>query len=99
MDCILCGSGVELIEVWRENKYYSCNNCKSIMLDPRNYISNKKEKERYEKHDNDVEDKGYQDFVYPIVKEVLNEKALEWIKVKCGYSNLKVEKNIIIYKG
>lgn len=208
MDCILCGSDIELFEVWRENKYYSCNNCKSIMLNPRNYISNKKEKERYEKHDNDVEDKGYQDFVYPIVKEVLNSyekyhkgldfgagtgpvttkllkdegydiriydpffanyperlkeqydyivcceviehfhnpieefkllksllkpdgslyikteiysedidfkswsykndithvffyhrKALEWIKVKCRYSNLKVEKNIIIYKG
>ena len=73
MDCILCGSHTELFKIWREKEYYSCSGCESIMLEPSYYIKNKEEKARYEKHNNYVEDKGYQEFVGPIVQAVLND--------------------------
>lgn len=43
------------------------------MLNPTDYISSKKEKERYESHDNNVYDKGYQAFVSPIVQAILKD--------------------------
>lgn len=83
MNCILCGNDTELFKIWREKEYYSCSGCESIMLEPNHYIKNKEEKERYEEHNNDVEDKGYQEFVWPIVKAVLgkykeNHKGLDF---------------------
>lgn len=73
MNCILCESNTEKFKIWRENQYYRCNVCKSIMLDPKNYVSNKEEKARYKEHNNDVQDKRYQAFVSPIVIEVLRD--------------------------
>lgn len=43
------------------------------MLDSIDYLEENQEKARYEEHNNDVGNKGYQSFVYPIVKEVLND--------------------------
>lgn len=73
MNCILCGSSTEKFEIWRNSQYYSCNSCRSLMLDSIDYLEENEEKARYEEHNNDVENKGYQSFVYPIVKEVLND--------------------------
>lgn len=73
MKCILCGSDTKLFKKWRESEYLKCQGCDSILLNPKDYISEEKEKERYEEHNNDVNDKRYQDFVYPIVKEILHD--------------------------
>lgn len=83
MNCTLCGSSTREFQIWRENQYYRCKGCKSILLDPKAYASKEEEKERYEEHNNDVEDKRYQSFVSPIVKEVLkdynkNHKGLDF---------------------
>lgn len=40
------------------------------MLDPLNYVTNEEEKQRYETHNNDIEDIRYQEFVWPIVDSV-----------------------------
>lgn len=73
MNCILCGGSTEFFQIWRENEYLKCRSCSSLMLNPRDYIDEIKEKARYEEHNNDVEDKRYQAFVSPIVNEVLKE--------------------------
>lgn len=73
MKCILCEAKADFFETWRKNKYYKCQKCSSIFLDPKNYINYKKEKERYEEHNNDVYDKNYQNFVWPLVKAVLKD--------------------------
>jgi len=48
-------------------KYYQCAHCSSIFLDSRSYVSKEDERKRYEDHNNDIEDPGYQKFVEPIV--------------------------------
>lgn len=73
MNCILCENKADVFEILSGNKYFQCNTCKGIMLDPKHYLSKEKEKERYEEHNNDIEDKGYQAFVSPIVTEVLQD--------------------------
>jgi SAM-dependent methyltransferase len=70
MKCSLCrGNG----RIFFENdniKYYRCERCSSIFMDPKNYLSVAEEKERYEEHNNDVEDTRYQNFVSDIVENI-----------------------------
>lgn len=73
MNCILCEKDIEKFKIWRGNQYYRCKGCRSLILDPLAYVSEKEEKNRYEEHKNDVEDKRYQDFVFPIVSKVLKD--------------------------
>lgn len=71
MKCILCEGNLVHFTRWRDKEYLNCLNCESILLNRKNYVSTEEEKTRYKKHDNDVDNKGYQNFVSPIVNEVL----------------------------
>lgn len=73
MRCVLCGSHTSFFKNWRGKEYLKCQGCNSLMLNFKDYISKKEEKKRYEEHNNDVNDKRYQKFVYPIVFEVLKD--------------------------
>lgn len=68
--CTLCGSGTVLFHRFRKKQYHRCTGCRSILMNPRFYLSREDEKKRYEEHNNDVEDPGYQRFVAPIVAKV-----------------------------
>src|SRR6056297_1064292 len=72
MECSLCGAQARPFDIARKRRYYQCNYCQSILLDPDDYVSVPEEKERYEKHNNDVHDPRYQEFVSPIANEILN---------------------------
>lgn len=69
MDCPLCFSGKNSL-FWK--KFHLCDNCQGIFLDLKYYVAPEKEKERYEGHNNDVEDIRYQRFVSPITRYVQN---------------------------
>ncbi len=53
------------------NHYFQCKNCSGIFLDESLLPNRKQEKMRYEEHNNDVKDEGYQNFVSPITEAVL----------------------------
>ena len=69
-NCALCGSETQKFTEIQERTYHQCTNCSGISLDPSFYLSNTQEKERYEIHNNDVTDPGYQNFVSPIVNAI-----------------------------
>lgn len=56
-----------------KDNYYNCPECKAVFKDKRFYPSRGEEFERYESHNNDVNDTGYQKFVNPIVSSVLRD--------------------------
>lgn len=58
MKCKICSSETEAFEV-KDKKYYFCNNCDFVFLDKRFIVSPEKEKTRYLKHENSIENKGY----------------------------------------
>lgn len=67
----------------KERGFYKCTNCDSILLDTKRYLVYDDEKQRYDKHSDNVEDEGYQKFVSPIVDAVLekyslNDKGLDY---------------------
>jgi SAM-dependent methyltransferase len=76
MTCPLCHT---LLEVKKNEAYHDCQVCGSIVKDKAYYLSAADEKARYEEHNNDVFDLGYQKFTSPITNFILehyNEKHL-----------------------
>src|SRR3989338_3945126 len=51
--------------------YWRCCKCDLLALDSSHFLSPNEEKKRYETHNNDMEDVRYQNFVTPLMKEVL----------------------------
>lgn len=74
MNCPLCNTESELFEVIQTREYFKCGHCWAIFLNPENYLSSEKEKERYLEHENNVEDEGYQNFVRPLVLKILENQ-------------------------
>ncbi len=70
LKCPLCNRKAIYFQSHLKRKYFECTNCFSVLLDPSNHISPQKEKARYELHNNDVNDPGYQGFVSPIVNDI-----------------------------
>lgn len=73
MNCPLCHS---LLTNRKNAQFYDCSTCFALVKDTCFYLSPEEEKKHYEKHNNDVNDSGYQKFVAPVTQFVLqNQKA------------------------
>lgn len=80
MNCPLCKS---TLTNKKDEYYYNCDQCKAIVKDEKYYITSEEEKARYETHNNDVNDLGYQNFTMPITNYVIenfntNNKGLDF---------------------
>src|SRR6056297_1115971 len=73
MNCNLCSGISYIFYVFKDIKYYKCSSCKSVFMDPENFLSYEEERKRYEKHNNDVNDLRYQEFVSDIVEKIKQE--------------------------
>lgn len=81
-NCPLCNS---LSKIFYQNSstYYRCEICYGIFLDKAHRPDSITEKSRYEIHENNAEDKGYQKFVAPITSSIMrdfskNDKGLDF---------------------
>lgn len=80
LKCPLCQGAAQ--EFYGKD-FFLCTNCKGIFRPKQFYLSAADEKKRYEKHENNVEDVGYQRFVSPITSAILqtcspNHKGLDF---------------------
>jgi hypothetical protein len=69
-NCPLCDSPSKIF-YQNDDTYYKCETCYGIFVDEKSRPDTKSEKLRYEVHENNVEDKGYQKFVSPITSSIL----------------------------
>ena len=72
MNCPLCKSKASFFDEINKRQYFECEICCAIFMNPACYISKGNEIKRYEEHNNNVNDTGYQQFVSPIVEEILS---------------------------
>ncbi len=70
LQCTLCGSQTSSFSVVHTQEYYKCTHCHSILLHSSYFLTAIEEKQRYDIHNNDVHDVGYQKSVFPIVSSV-----------------------------
>lgn len=96
MNCTLCGS---VLINKKDDYYYDCHLCKAIVKDKKYYLSADKEKARYETHNNDVNDSGYQNFVLPITNYVIEKYLPEHQGLDFGSGTGPVISSILMKKG
>lgn len=68
MDCPLCQT---ILRSKKDDEYFICPTCGALVKDQKFYISLEEEKDRYEEHNNDVHDTGYQKFTAPVTQAIL----------------------------
>jgi len=71
--CPLCATNADFFEEISTSYYFKCPNCFGIFMSKINLPTKEDEIERYESHNNDVNDKGYQNFVSDIVDAVKDD--------------------------
>lgn len=72
MKCTLCSSDeISVFASVKDKNYYKCKHCDLVFLDPLYYLNVKEEKIRYDLHQNNIEDKGYVDFLNRVIKPTL----------------------------
>lgn len=71
--CPLCNSTTKLFYTGKHETYYQCNTCFGIFLHSDSRPSSLEEINHYRQHNNDIEDKGYQNFVSPITNSILHD--------------------------
>ena len=76
-NCPLCNSTSTLFCEKTKHLFYKCNTCHGIFRPKHTFLTAEEEKAHYEKHNNDVFDERYQNFVSPIVNAVLQDFSIE----------------------
>jgi len=96
MICPLCGSAL----INKKDKfYYDCPTCKAIVKDEKDYLTADDEKARYETHNNDVNDIGYQNFTSPITNYVIENFLPEHKGLDFGSGPGPVISSILMKQG
>lgn len=81
MNCTLCDT---LLDNMADEYYFICNTCGAYVKDKKYYVDNKREKQRYEEHYNDVNNAGYQNFTSPITNAILANQNKEQLGLDYG---------------
>jgi len=71
--CPLCHNPSTLFCDYKSRLYFECSTCKGIFLYPEQYMDFENEEKHYRFHNNDANDKGYQNFVSPITGAILQD--------------------------
>lgn len=82
--CPLCNSASTVFYKHKKQLYHQCNNCNGIFVDKNLILSKEAEMFRYQKHDNDIEDEGYQKFVAPITLAIMKDFTKNHIGLDFG---------------
>ncbi len=97
--CLLCGEVSFFFALYRDIEYCRCGNCQAIFMAPRFLPSPEREKKRYEKHNNDINDPRYQEFVSPVVNEVTKNFGSDSRGLDFGAGTGPVAANLLEKKG
>jgi SAM-dependent methyltransferase len=81
--CPLCNRPSTVFYQYKDRLFHQCSNCYGIVIDKALIPSRDAEMLRYQKHNNNIEDAGYQKFVAPITSAIMrdftqNHKGLDF---------------------
>lgn len=86
-------------EKFYQDMFFRCTNCKAIYIANALLLNPSEEKKRYEQHNNDVMDVGYQNFVSPITKAVLRDYTTNSFGLDFGSGTGPVISKLLSDKG
>ncbi|MFA6431321.1 MAG: class I SAM-dependent methyltransferase [Candidatus Margulisiibacteriota bacterium] len=97
--CPLCSAPADFFCTDRGINFFKCGGCHSVFRDPNEALSQEAEKNRYELHNNDVNDPGYRTFIAPIVDAVLCSFSLSHTGLDFGAGPIPNITNLLREKG
>ncbi|WP_304546347.1 class I SAM-dependent methyltransferase [Sulfurimonas microaerophilic] len=95
--CRLCGTQAQFFHQDKQ-KYFRCPTCRAIFTAQEDLPNESSEKERYELHDTEI-DKGYKNFVSPIISHVVDEFSTEAKGLDFGSGRSKVISKVLEEHG
>lgn len=81
MICTLCETS---LKNKIDDSFFVCEVCSAIVKDSQFYITIQQEKERYESHNNDINDTRYQQFTSPITEFILDNYSQKHVGLDYG---------------
>ncbi|MBW6492080.1 MAG: class I SAM-dependent methyltransferase [Lentimicrobium sp.] len=81
MNCTLCDAQLKVLA---DEYYFICDTCGAYVKDKKHYLGSSEEKCRYNEHNNDVNDAGYQNFTSPITNAILASCTNEQLGLDYG---------------
>jgi hypothetical protein len=100
--CLLCDTQDRMEEIYRNEKsevFWKCSHCGLIFKDPSSRLSLEAESSRYRHHQNDVLDPNYQNFLLPVVQEVLKNHQPSEMGIDFGCGPASVIKHLLEKSG
>ncbi|MCH8518430.1 class I SAM-dependent methyltransferase [Candidatus Gracilibacteria bacterium] len=82
-----------------QETFYKCRGCKSVYRDAQYFLNDQQEKARYDTHNNDILDVGYQRFVSPITTRVERDFEIHVKGLDYGAGPGPVISHILSEKG
>ncbi len=73
LHCTLCQN--PQTSVFQDPLFFKCQHCGLIFKDHTTYLNPQEEKERYNMHENHIEDPAYVKFLWPVVEQIKKIKA------------------------
>ncbi len=96
MNCTLCNTP---LTNHVDEYFFICDNCGAYLKKYPFYLSPEKEKERYQKHQNNVNDIHYQIFTSPITHAILQKQSPNDLGLDYGCGNAPVISKQLMDKG
>jgi len=99
MSCVLCGTDTTHFKTINEKHYLICPSCKGIQLDNAFLLNKNQEKNRYDNHNDDYTDEGYQNFVKPIVNAVTSIFSQNDLGLDYGCGKSAIVRRLLNYQN
>ncbi|MFD2826174.1 class I SAM-dependent methyltransferase [Leeuwenhoekiella polynyae] len=99
MQCPLCNSTAAYFKTYNDRLYNRCTSCASVFLDTRDLPHPQDEKQRYDLHENTLQNKGYLDFLSPLIQAVIEQEDISKIGLDYGSGPNPVLSKILKSKG
>lgn len=101
MNCVLCGENSNhfFTDTRRKLRYYRCSVCDLRFLNPEDRLSQERELSRYLKHQNCVDDPGYQLFVDPMYQLILSQTSKDSSCLDFGCGSGSVLSHLLTQHG
>jgi len=96
MNCPLCDTKLKLK---KNAQFYDCSTCFALVKDAQLYLTPEEEKKHYEKHNNDVNNIGYQNFVSPVTEFILQHQKASDKGLDFGAGTGPVISKMLLDKG
>lgn len=86
--CPLCHHQGSSFYKDKEHHFFLCNHCEGIFRNQNQFLNSPAEKRRYLNHRSDINDKGYYQFIKPIIEEVKKNLKTESLGLDfgCGHT-------------